>query len=1257
MLRKINLLITTVLLTVGYTFSQSGLGTLKGTVKDEVTKEPVFNATVFLKQGDVVKNRAKTDDEGKFNMNSIAPGQYDVEFKNETEGYITGVTTGVIISGDKITFLDDLTLSKPGSKKGADGTIEVQDVVIKAYKVPLINKDGGSSGGTMTREEISKLSVRSVSEVAQTVGGVTSQEGSSGINIRGSKSSDSYYFIDGIKVRGGNTSLPKSAIEEVTVVTGGLPANYGDATGGIVSVTTRGPSSKYFGSVEAVSSGFYFKGKDPNGYDGKVFGLDKYGYNLFEGMFSGPLLMKKDSLGRKVKPLLGFLLAGNITDQLDSRPIANGGEYRVKKDVRDNLLANPLTLTASNGLVSSAEFLKLNDFEKNPWRMNSRSTALSLNGKIDVRTGPSVNLTFGGTVNYNLSKLNSRQSSLLNFANNGDGKSLDWRVYGRLSQRFDNKQEGSSSKIKSAYYSVMLDYSQNNTYYYDARHRFNAFDYGHVGTFTTTRVPTTDFDSYSLTEYQTGWNDAQVSFVPSDKNPELAAYTSQYYNLYANDPKNHYEDLDQIKTNKALINGILPLDVATGIWGNIGSPYNGMSKTENQQFRFTGSGSVNIGDHALTLGFEFEQRFERYWAVNNPANLWTIARQLTNLHLKELDYSSGDTTKMGNYNLVMYDQLNSGYAYKNGGQYGGQKNSDNQYFFDYNLRNKLGLGGANSSYIDLDRLDPNLLSIDMFSSDELLNNGMINYYGYDISGKKVKGKTDIKSYFNDFDQNGNYKRTVGSFQPIYVAGYIMDKFSISDLVFNVGLRVDFFNANQPVLKDPYLLYSARTVSEVKSLVNSDPTFAWAKDIPTSVGNDYTVYVDDVNNPTAIKGFRTGSKWYDENGTLVENPITLRGPNGIAPWLLNPTDKKNNKINADAFENYKTQVNLMPRLAFSFPISDVASFFAHYDVLTKRPTSTLNFDPVQYQFISRDAYLNNSNLKPETTIDYELGFQQVLTQTSSLKIAAFYREQRNNVQQIKVIEAYPNTYSTLGNLDFGTVKGITLAYDLRKTGNIRMTANYTLQFAEGTGADNTVSASIASSGRQLRNIFPYTFDTRHQFNIVVDYRYGEGKDYNGLMIGDFPVFENTGLNLVTNIYSGSPYSDGAIITSEAAGSYSPVTGSVNGSRKPWSNRLDLQLDRTLSIGFKQKDGKSKLTFLNVYVRATNLFNHFNVINLYRGTGSWKDDGYLAADQYQSAIKQTAIYGEQSYRDFYTMSMQNGYNISAPRTIRLGLKFDF
>jgi hypothetical protein len=290
------------------------------------------------------------------------------------------------------------------------------------------------------------------------------------------------------------------------------------------------------------------------------------------------------------------------------------------------------------------------------------------------------------------------------------------------------------------------------------------------------------------------------------------------------------------------------------------------------------------------------------------------------------------------------------------------------------------------------------------------------------------------------------------------------------------------------------------------------------------------------------------------------------------------------------------------------------------------------------------------------VDYELGFQQVLSKTSSLKISAFYREQRNNVQMVNVFEAYPATYRTYGNRDFGTVKGMTVSYDLRRTGNVRGTLAYTLQFADGTGSDASSAAGLVNAGLpNLRNIFPYSFDQRHAFAITFDYRYGEGEDYNGPMIGDFALLANTGLNVVSNIYSGSPYSSQTFITDEGIGSMNAgLNGTLNGSRLPWSFRTDVQLDRTIALEFGKED-KKKTTFLNVYIRVTNILNHFNVLNVYRATGNWDDDGYLAAAANQTSIQNQL--DEQSFRDYYTMKIQNPYNISVPRTIRLGVKFDF
>jgi hypothetical protein len=112
--------------------------------------------------------------------------------------------------------------------------------------------------------------------------------------------------------------------------------------------------------------------------------------------------------------------------------------------------------------------------------------------------------------------------------------------------------------------------------------------------------------------------------------------------------------------------------------------------------------------------------------------------------------------------------------------------------------------------------------------------------------------------------------------------------------------------------------------------------------------------------------------------------------------------------------------------------------------------------------------------------------------SSLKISGFYREQRNQVALVNKIGAYPQTYSTWGNIDFGTIKGLTVAYDLRRTGNMSMRASYTLQFADGTGSNPYAAQNlIASDQPNLRTIYPYTYDQRHQIITALDYRYGSG----------------------------------------------------------------------------------------------------------------------------------------------------------------------
>ena len=139
-------------------------------------------------------------------------------------------------------------------------------------------------GKTVTSEEIKAMPTRSVASVAATAAGVYQADEGSSLNVRGSRSDATDYYVDGIKVRG--SALPQSAIEQITVMNSGLSAMYGDATGGIISITSKGPSNQLFGGVEVVSSSLF----------------DKYNYNLLGFSLSGPIYKEIKKMALKVEP-------------------------------------------------------------------------------------------------------------------------------------------------------------------------------------------------------------------------------------------------------------------------------------------------------------------------------------------------------------------------------------------------------------------------------------------------------------------------------------------------------------------------------------------------------------------------------------------------------------------------------------------------------------------------------------------------------------------------------------------------------------------------------------------------------------------------------------------------------------------------------------------------------------------------------------------------------------------------------------------
>ena len=126
---------------------------------------------------------------------------------------------------------------------------------------PLIDKDNTSSGAVITSKQISKLPSRNISALASNTAGLSQADEGDDISIRGSRSGDTNYYLDGIRISSSQL-IPSSEIEQLQVITGGIAAQYGDVTGGIISITSKGPSKKYSGGLEMETSQYL----DPFGY-------------------------------------------------------------------------------------------------------------------------------------------------------------------------------------------------------------------------------------------------------------------------------------------------------------------------------------------------------------------------------------------------------------------------------------------------------------------------------------------------------------------------------------------------------------------------------------------------------------------------------------------------------------------------------------------------------------------------------------------------------------------------------------------------------------------------------------------------------------------------------------------------------------------------------------------------------------------------------------------------------------------------------
>lgn len=209
----------------GHCFSQSNDGEVRGRVIDSVTNAPLDMANIILMSGETVINGCYSEPDGYYIIKPVPPGTYNIRIS--FVGYGTKEIQHVIVGQNKATELD-----------AALTHTTLKLFTVSEYRNKLIDKYQVQTATTYDAEELKDSPTRTVNEKVSTTSGVFQADDGKSLNIRGARDDGTQYLVDGIKIVGPFT-IPYSAIDQITVLTGGVPAQFGDATGGIIVITTK----------------------------------------------------------------------------------------------------------------------------------------------------------------------------------------------------------------------------------------------------------------------------------------------------------------------------------------------------------------------------------------------------------------------------------------------------------------------------------------------------------------------------------------------------------------------------------------------------------------------------------------------------------------------------------------------------------------------------------------------------------------------------------------------------------------------------------------------------------------------------------------------------------------------------------------------------------------------------------------------------------------------------------------------------------
>jgi outer membrane receptor protein involved in Fe transport len=210
------------------------LAALSGSITDASSGEALIGANIVLIG---TYKGAAADYNGNYVINGIKAKDYSI--KIQFIGYETKIYNGISFNSGENKILN-ITL-----KEQSQSLNEVTVVGKKGQ----VNLEAAASEVSIGQEEIAQMNVRNVQEVLQMQAGVVKTQ--DGLQIRGARVYETEYIVDGISAQdplagtGFGVDVSSSAVSSIDLITGGVGAEFGGGSSGVVNTKIREGGEKF----------------------------------------------------------------------------------------------------------------------------------------------------------------------------------------------------------------------------------------------------------------------------------------------------------------------------------------------------------------------------------------------------------------------------------------------------------------------------------------------------------------------------------------------------------------------------------------------------------------------------------------------------------------------------------------------------------------------------------------------------------------------------------------------------------------------------------------------------------------------------------------------------------------------------------------------------------------------------------------------------------------------------------------------------